>query len=107
MLSHPEVVKWALGDSSARDSEPRGTESFRGVVQGSQTQVLYPWSCADPGIIECRWRFHLQELSDGHWVSVARGPPENIVDAWQEFTGTLQEPIIPTSRFQVSWSGAS
>ena len=49
-----------------------------------------------------RWRFHLQELSDGHWVSVARGPPENIVDAWQEFTGTLKEPIIPTSRFQVS-----
>lgn len=52
----------------------------------------------------CRWRFHLQELSDGHWVSVARGPPENIVDAWQEFTGTLKEPIIPTSRFQVSES---
>ncbi len=50
----------------------------------------------------CRWRFHLQELTDGHWVSVARGPPENIVDAWQEFTGTLKEPIIPTSRFQVS-----
>ena len=49
-----------------------------------------------------RWRFHLQELTDGHWVSVARGPPENIVDAWQEFTGTLKEPIIPTSRFQVS-----
>ena len=35
---------------------------------------------------------------------MARGPPENIVDAWQEFTGTLKEPIIPTSRFQVSCS---
>ncbi|CAL5226778.1 g9635 [Coccomyxa viridis] len=52
------------------------------------------------GVKQPRWRFHLQELTDGHWVSVARGPPENIVDAWQEFTGTLKEPIIPTSRFQ-------
>ena len=52
--------------------------------------------------LQCRWRFHLQELTDGHWVSVARGPPETIVDAWQEFTGTLKEPIIATARFQVS-----
>ena len=48
-----------------------------------------------------RWRFFLQELTDGHWVSVARGPPENIVDAWREFTGTLQEPDIPGAKFQV------
>ena len=52
--------------------------------------------------LRCRWRFHLQELTDGHWVSVARGPPETIVDAWQEFTGTLKEPVIATARFQVS-----
>ncbi|EIE24817.1 4'-phosphopantetheinyl transferase [Coccomyxa subellipsoidea C-169] len=49
---------------------------------------------------QTRWRFFLQELSDGHWVSVARGPPENIVDAWREFTGTLQEPDIPGAKFQ-------
>ena len=30
-----------------------------------------------------RWRFALQELGKGHWASVARGPPEDIVDAWQ------------------------
>ena len=29
-----------------------------------------------------RWRFFLHELHNGHWVSVARGPPEVIVDAW-------------------------
>ena len=34
-----------------------------------------------------RWRFVLQELGNGHWVSVARGPPEDIVDAWQVLIG--------------------
>ena len=48
-----------------------------------------------------RWRFFLQELASGHWVSVARGPPDNIVDAWQEFTGTLEQPVIPAPKFQV------
>src|SRR5579875_3387314 len=47
-----------------------------------------------------RWRFFLQELAHGHWVSVARGPPENIVDAWREFTGTLEQPVIPVPEFQ-------
>ena len=47
-----------------------------------------------------RWRFFLQELANGHWVSVARGPPENIVDAWREFTGTLEAPVIPIPEFQ-------
>ena len=48
-----------------------------------------------------RWRFFLQELPNGHWVSVARGPPDNIVDALQEFTGTLEQPVIPAPAFQV------
>lgn len=56
---------------------------------------------AELACVAHRWRFFLQELSDGHWVSVARGPPENIVDAWREFTGTLQEPDIPGAKFQV------
>lgn len=29
----------------------------------------------------CRWRFVVQELSRGHMVSVARGPPDAAVDA--------------------------
>lgn len=36
-----------------------------------------------------RWRFYLQELGDGHWISVSRGPPEDIVDAWGDFTDSL------------------
>jgi hypothetical protein len=31
----------------------------------------------------------LQELGDGHWISVSRGPPEDIVDAWGDFTDSL------------------
>ena len=29
-----------------------------------------------------RWRFSSQELGDSHWVSVACGPLDAIVDAW-------------------------
>lgn len=28
------------------------------------------------------WTFHLHELGNGHWVSVARAPPCAVVDAW-------------------------
>ncbi|GMH38682.1 hypothetical protein BSKO_06566 [Bryopsis sp. KO-2023] len=46
------------------------------------------------GSFQTRWRFHLEELRGGHWVSVARGPPEAAVDANKEFTATFQKPII-------------
>jgi len=36
-----EAARWALGDNSARDSEQHCTESFRAVLQASQTQVSY------------------------------------------------------------------
>ncbi len=29
-----------------------------------------------------RWRFSSQEFAEGHWVSVALGPLDAIVDAW-------------------------
>jgi len=45
-------------------------------------EVRFPLRCADM-VRGRRWRFVLQELGNGHWVSVARGPPEDIVDAWQ------------------------
>ena len=35
------------------------------------------------------WAFYLQPLGD-HWVTVARGPPSDIVDAYGEFTRTLE-----------------
>lgn len=38
------------------------------------------------------WRFHLQELGSRHWVSVARGPIEDVVDALKGFTATFGRP---------------
>ena len=35
------------------------------------------------------WRFYLQRLGE-HWVTVARGPPRDVVDAHGEFTATFQ-----------------
>eukprot|EP00884_Botryococcus_braunii_P009141 jgi/Botrbrau1/18228/Bobra.53_1s0084.1 len=49
-----------------------------------------------------RWRFFLQELGGKHWVSVARGPPEDIVDAWKEFTNSLQRREIPDGELQAA-----
>ena len=49
-----------------------------------------------------RWRFYLQELGDGHWISVSRGPPEDIVDAWGDFLDSLDRPNPPHKLLQVT-----
>ncbi len=36
------------------------------------------------------WAFFLQPLGD-HWVTVARGPPGDVVDAFGEFSRTLRK----------------
>ena len=43
------------------------------------------------------WRFDIQPLSAGHWVSVARGPPDDAVDEWASFRATfaLLRPAAP------------
>lgn len=40
------------------------------------------------------WCFYVHELSDGHWASIARGPPEAIVDAHGGFRKTFQCPEL-------------
>ena len=35
------------------------------------------------------WRFAGEELDNGHIVTVARGPPEDIIDAQGEFKATI------------------
>lgn len=52
------------------------------------------------GVEQPRWRFFLHELRNGHWVSVARGPPEAIVDAWGVFKSTLQRRDMPEAEWQ-------
>ena len=51
-----------------------------------------------------RWRFYLQELGDGHWISVSRGPPEDIVDAWGDFTDSLDNLRLSDAQMKASSS---
>ena len=37
-----------------------------------------------------RWAFHVEELGSGHWVTVARGPPSDVVDAHGNFRRSLR-----------------
>ena len=39
-------------------------------------------SVAVEGVPQPLWAFRLHELGKGHWVSVARGPLEAVVDRW-------------------------
>ncbi|KAI3430442.1 hypothetical protein D9Q98_005037 [Chlorella vulgaris] len=46
------------------------------------------------------WTFHLHELGNGHWVSVARAPPSAVVDAWGGFTATFQKTSFAPGEWQ-------
>ena len=41
-----------------------------------------------------RWRFTLNCVGKGHWVSVARGPPEAAVDALGAFRASFGRPVM-------------
>lgn len=48
---------------------------------------LYERCLQQPGVVSvklmlCRWKFYVHSLGRGHIVSVALGPPEDVVDAW-------------------------
>ncbi|KAK9814129.1 hypothetical protein WJX72_001038 [[Myrmecia] bisecta] len=49
---------------------------------------------------QSRWHFVIQQLGSAHWVSVARGPPDNAVDAYGEFTGTFHRPTLSDAEIQ-------
>jgi 4'-phosphopantetheinyl transferase len=40
------------------------------------------------------WKFFIQPLRDDHWVSVARGPPADAVDAHGGFVSTFRKPKL-------------
>jgi len=42
-----------------------------------------------------QWKFFLQPLPESHWVSVARGPPADIIDAFGAFKATFKRPSLP------------
>jgi hypothetical protein len=40
------------------------------------------------------WSFVLHELAANHWVAVARGPIDTVVDAYGEFKKTFRKPSM-------------
>ena len=64
---HAEA-KRILQQDTANDEE----KSHRGTEWLMQLKAVW----------HARWRFSSQELGGSHWVSVARGPLDAIVDAW-------------------------
>ena len=47
------------------------------------------------------WIFYLQPLRD-HWVTVARGPPSDVIDAYGEFTKTMQKRFFSTQEWKAA-----
>jgi len=45
------------------------------------------------------WRFDGIEITDGHVVTVSRGPPEDVVDAQGAFSGTFAKPFLSAGDF--------
>lgn len=84
LWSLKEAFVKARGDGLGFEPLSRAEFSFVGDDPDSKRAHL-----TLDGVPQHRWSFELQELAGKHWVSVARGPPECIVDAFGVFTGTL------------------
>ncbi|GAX75507.1 hypothetical protein CEUSTIGMA_g2950.t1 [Chlamydomonas eustigma] len=52
------------------------------------------------GVMLNGWRFEIQRLGDKHWVTVARGPPQDIVDAYGVFKSTFGQKHCDASAMQ-------
>ena len=63
--------------------------SLGAVVDGANGQPVQIASVKVGGKTLDQWGFYIQDLGGGHWVSVARGPPSDIVDAHGKFRATL------------------
>ena len=46
------------------------------------------------------WSFVLHELAGDHWVAVARGPIDTVVDAYGEFKKTFRKPDMEKSEIR-------
>ena len=45
-----------------------------------------------------QWRFYIQELDASHWISTARGPPADVVDAHGQFKATFGLPELSAAQ---------
>jgi len=87
-----EAMVKARGDGLAFDLRKADFRIHRpSSVHDLTTATLYT-----DGVEASRWGFTVRELSGGHIVSVARAPPDAVVDAWGHFAATLRAQSLST-----------
>uniref|UniRef100_A0A7S2MRD3 holo-[acyl-carrier-protein] synthase n=1 Tax=Haptolina brevifila TaxID=156173 RepID=A0A7S2MRD3_9EUKA len=80
------------------------------MVTGSNGQPVQLATVKVDGKPLPQWRFFIQDMSEGHWISVARGPPTDIIDAHGRFKSTFGESLTAAQiveeldRPEPSWS---
>jgi len=88
-----EAFTKARGDGIAFELK-RCSFSMVGDWPSSQATV------AVDGVEQDGWTFSLQQLAGEHWVSVARGPVNDAIDAYGEFRGTFKAPDMTVGELQ-------
>lgn len=76
--------------------------SFQKLLDDPVAGPVYVADVLVDGVPAPDWRFVQQRLGERHWVSVARGPSSDVVDANGEFTSTLTRPRCQFTREE--WS---
>lgn len=61
---------------------------------GAPPAVVETAAVAVDGEPRPEWKFYIQPLREDHWVSVARGPPTDAVDAHGGFVSTFRKPRL-------------
>ena len=66
-----------------------------GTVAGTAAQTVQRATVTVDGKAAPSWGFYVQPLEAEHWISTARGPPTDIVDAHGVFLNTFGEVRVP------------
>lgn len=98
-----EAFVKARGDGLGFEPLSRAVFSFEPSSQTPASLVACEATVTVDGQKMPRWRFFQHRLGTSHWVTVARGPTDDIVDALGTFVATCQR---PTSDFSpLEWDG--
>eukprot|EP00667_Euglena_gracilis_P015605 EG_transcript_16237 len=87
-----EAFVKARGDGLGFEPLRRAEFDFGADFWGPEATV------AVDGRPQPQWRFFLEEREE-HWLSVARGPPSDVVDAHGEFVQTFRRPRPPAEEY--------
>eukprot|EP00401_Gymnodinium_catenatum_P067889 CAMPEP_0117615616 /NCGR_PEP_ID=MMETSP0784-20121206/84630_1 /TAXON_ID=39447 /ORGANISM="" /LENGTH=369 /DNA_ID=CAMNT_0005419355 /DNA_START=106 /DNA_END=1211 /DNA_ORIENTATION=+ len=94
--SSKEAFVKARGDGLG--FEPLGRASFSFEPRATAPGDIYEATVVVDGEPAPRWRFVQHRLSAFHWVTVARGPTDDVVDANGTFAATMLRPTQTFSR---------